>query len=314
MQYRPGFIGLIALLAACFGLAIATPASANACYNYPCSGSVDAVAHRGDSEYYKDNSSVAIHSAISKGADWVEIDVQWNEPSQRLILVHDSYLLPNTPCTGYSVESTPVSDLESCMGGEIVFFDDLLAYWTPRGFTRWMIELKATCSYPYGDCGMFSYPANRLTLEVYRLLNQYSLHEKVWVSSFDNFLLQNLRNHRNGSPYPRLMKIRPFDFFPFTNVSSDYMQDVKRLGYQAVAVDIRNTNAYSVTYAHSIGLLFATWADGSYEPENEKAIEIRPDFHITDRLNHFLDIRAGTGGSVGGSEEQECDRYARTCW
>ena len=309
-RYHLALLGLLTLLA----LAAAAPASASACYNHPCSGSVDAVAHRGDSQYHPDNSFAAIQSAIDKNADWVEIDVHWNEPSQRLILVHDSYLLSNTPCVGYSAESTPVNLLEACIGRPIVFFDDLLAYWTPRGFTRWMIELKSGCAYPNTGCSIASYSANRLTYALYLLLNQYALHEKVWVSSFDHFMLQDLRGHRNGSLYPRLMKIRPLDMFPLNNVSSGYLSEVKSLGYQAVAVDMRTTSPNSVTYAHSIGLLFATWANGSYEPENEKAVyEVRPDFHITDRLDHMIDIRAGTGGSVGGQEEWECDRFSKTC-
>jgi glycerophosphoryl diester phosphodiesterase len=302
-------IGIVTLLA----LASANPASASACYTYPCGGSVDAVAHRGDSQYYPDNSFAAIQSAVDKGADWVEIDVHWNEPSQRLIVIHDSYLMEFTPCAGYSVESTPVYMLEACIGRPIAYFDDLLAYWTPRGFTRWMIELKSGCAYPNAGCNESSYAANRLTYALYLLLNQYVLHEKVWVSSFDHFMLQDLRGHRNGSRYPRLMKIRPLDMFPLNNVSSGYLSEVKSLGYQAVAVDMRTTSPNSVTYAHSIGLLYATWANGSYEAENQKAMEVRPDFHITDRLDHMLVIRAGTGGGGGDPEEWECTRYSKTC-
>lgn len=312
---RPALTGFFTLLAAVFfSLASATPASASACYNFPCYGSVDAAAHRGDSQYYADNSFAGIQSAINKGTDWVELDVHWNEPSQRLILVHDSYLGPGTLCPGYPVETTSVGTLEACMGRSIVYFDDLLNYWTPRGFNRWMIELKSSCAYPASGCDSSSYVANRLTLALFMNLNLHSLHEKVWVSSFDHYMLQNLRARRNGSPYPRLMKIRPLDMSWWNNVSSDYMNDVKAMGYQAVAVDIRSVSPNSVTYAHSIGLLFATWATGSYEAENDKALfEVRPDFHITDRLDHFLASRAGTGGGGGDPAEWECTRYSKTC-
>lgn len=306
-HHKPAFAGLITLLAMCFFLASASPASA-ACYNYPCYGPTDAVAHRGDVQYYPENSFYAIKSAVDKGADWVEIDVHWNEPSQRLILIHDN------SCGNYNVETTPVSTLEQCVGRPIVFFDDLLNYWTPRGFDRWLIELKAGCAYPNFGCDASSYAANRLTYGLYLLLNQHALHEKVWVQSFDHFMLQDLRGHRGGSLYPRLMKIRPLDVSWWNNVTSGYMDDVKAMGYQAVNVDIRSTSPNSVAYAHSIGLLFATWAVGSYEPENEKAVyDLDADFHVTDRLNHMLSITSGGGGSGGDPVEGECTRYSKTC-
>ena len=310
---RPAFIGLITLLSACFFI-IATPASAAPCYDYPCSGQTDAVAHRGDVQHFPALSFAAIQSAILKGADWVEIDVHWNEPSQRLIVVHDTY-----HCDGYSAETTPVWMLEGCLGQKILYLDDLLAYWTPRGFDRWLIELKASCAYPNPatGCSAGSYGANRLTYALFLNLNQYALHEKVWVQSFDTYMLQNLRSHRYGSRYPRLMKIRPLDISPWNNVSSGYMDDVKRMGFQAVNVDIRSTSANSVTYAHSIGLLFSTWAfnSGSFEPENEKAVfQIDADFHVTDRLDHMLAITASSPGTGGGDpEEWECTRYSKTC-
>lgn len=303
--HRTAFLGLLTLLSACFALLIAAPASA-ACYNYPCYGSTDAVAHRGDVQYYPQLSFNGIKSAIDKGADWVEIDLHWNEPSQRLILVHDN------SCGSYDVETTPVSTLEQCMGQPILYFDNLLSYWTPRGFNRWLIDLKASCAYPNFGCDSSSYSANRLTYALYLNLNQYSLHDKVWVQSFDHYMLQNLRAHRGGSLYPRLMKIRPLDVSWWNNVTSGYMDDVKRMGYQAVNVDIRSTSPNSVVYAHSIGLLFATWAPGSYEPENEKAVyDLDADFHVTDRLDHMLAITSGGGGS--GGDPVECDRYAKTC-
>lgn len=296
---------LITLLAACFLLAGATPASA-ACYNYPCYGPTDAVAHKGDVQYYTENSAYAIHSAIVKGADWVEIDVHWNEPSQRVILFHDN------SCGGYNVETTPVSTLEQCTGQPIVYLDSLLSYWTPRAFDRWIIELKAGCAYYENPgCNASSYYANRLTQAVHENLNLHALHEKVWVQSFDGFMLQDLRGHRNGSFYPRLMKLRPMGIIG--NVTSDYMDRVKAEGYQAINVDIRSTNANSVAYAHSIGLLFATWAIGSYEEENEKAIYIGADFHVTDRLDHMIDLTSDYGGGGGDPEEWECTRYSKTC-
>jgi glycerophosphoryl diester phosphodiesterase len=307
--HRPAFIGLITLLSAWFGLLIATPANA-ACYNYPCNGPTDAVAHRGDVQYYPQLSFNGIKSAIDKGADWVEIDVHWNEPSQRLILIHDD------SCGSYNVETTPVSTLEQCMGQPILYLDNLLSYWTPRGFDRWLIELKASCAYPGNPlgCEASSYVANRVTLALYLDLNLYALHEKVWVQSFDNFMLQDLRAHRGGSPYPRLMKIRPLDASWWNNVSSGYMNDVKAMGYQAINVDIRSTSPNSVAYAHSIGLLFATWAIGSYEAENDKAVyDLDADFHVTDRLDHLLDITSGSSGGGGDPEEWECSPYARTC-
>jgi glycerophosphoryl diester phosphodiesterase len=308
-QFRPAFIRLITpLLAVVFAFAFAGTASA-ACYNYPCYGPTDAVAHRGDVQYYPQLSFNGIKSAIDKGADWVEIDVHWNEPSQRLILIHDNF------CDFYDVETTSVSTLEQCMGQPIVYLDDLLNYWTPRGFNRWMIELKAGCSNPKLGltCDESSYYANRATLDLYLNLNLHALHDKVWVASIDNFMLKDIRALRYGSRYPRLMKIRPLDVSWWNNVSSGYMNDVKAMGFQAVSVDIRSTSPNSVVYAHSIGLLFASWAPGSYEPENEKAVyDIDADFHVTDRLNHLLSITSGSSGG-GGSLPGDCGPYAKTC-
>ena len=67
-------------------------------------------------------------------------------------------------------------------------------------------------------------------------------------------MLNDLRGHRGGSVYPRLMKIRPTDASWWNNVSSSYLNNVKAMGYQAVNVDIRSTNAASLEYAPSIGL------------------------------------------------------------
>jgi hypothetical protein len=140
-RYKPSFVGLITLLAALFTLAAAGTANA-ACYNYPCYGSVDAVAHAGDVQYYSPLSFNGIKSAIDKGADWVEIDVHWNEPAQRLILIHDNF------CDFYDVETTSVSTLEQCMGQPILYLDDLLNYWTPRGFNRWITSSRRAAPTP----------------------------------------------------------------------------------------------------------------------------------------------------------------------
>jgi hypothetical protein len=81
-------------------------------------------------------------------------------------------------------------------------------------------------------------------------------------------------------------------------------------------VNSRSTNAASVACAHSIGLLFATYPfEASFEPENEKAVyQIERDFHVTDRLDHMLDIsciQPGTGAAT--PKEWECTRYSETC-
>ncbi len=86
------------------------------------------------------------------------------------------------------------------------------------------------------------------------------------------------------------------------------MNNVKAMGFQAINVDIRSVSANSVVYAHSIGLLFSTWAYPAHEEENLKAKFVLADFHMTDRLDHMMSSGSGGGGPIG-----ECDPYAKAC-
>lgn len=279
------------------------PASAAACEVYPCGAPVDAVAHGGDVEHHDPLTWAAYDSAIAKGADWVEIDVRWSLVYDRLIVVHSEQCYTNL--SWYNVESLPkygYPGLDQCLSRDVQFLDELLPYYQARGFTNWIIEMK-----PVTLTGSSN---NNVPRALKHLLYTLGITNDVWVSGLNWGMLAEMKEYGWGLPTPRLMKVHPWDS-NIWNISSDYMDRVKRDGYQAVNVEMRNVNANSVTYAHSIGLLFSTWAYGAHEEENAKAVEVKADFHMTDRLDDMLD-RQSTGGG-GGGDPAECGIYAKTC-
>lgn len=58
------------------------------------------IAHRGASGEYPENSILALEKAIEQGADGIEIDLQYHQPSGEFIVFHDRNLLRLTGKTG----------------------------------------------------------------------------------------------------------------------------------------------------------------------------------------------------------------------
>ncbi|WP_424768747.1 glycerophosphoryl diester phosphodiesterase membrane domain-containing protein [Paenibacillus sp. sgz302251] len=144
-------------------------------------------AHRGDMQEAPENSMAAVRSAIEKGFDSVEIDVQLTKDGI-VVLHHDYTLRRMTGSTKRVSELTYAEVAELNIGNR--FGEPEEAERIPtlaevlkeaQGKTKLLIDLK-----PYG-------PSEELARQVVRLIEEYDMVQDCYIQSFDRPTLQYIR-------------------------------------------------------------------------------------------------------------------------
>lgn len=233
----------------------------------------ESVAHRGDKQHYPDNSLAGIASAVAKGADWIEIDVQYNPSGDTFFLSHDNSC--SGPGGSASIDSaTYATVVARCALPELA---DVLTGYAAQGYTSFIVELKTT-----------STTAAAAPAELVSEIGAAGVANDVWISCIDDSVLAAVK--ATGTTID-LMRVRSFTG-PF-DVSSSYITQTAALGYDAINVNVGAWSQAKVDQAASLGLVTVGWAwPTADEGDNTTAIGFGLDMFMTDRLD---DLHAQLG-------------------
>ena len=152
-------------------------------------------AHRGASKYAPENTLPAFQKAIEMGADGIELDVQMTKDNQ-CIVIHDETVKRVSNGTVWVKDSTleELRQFDYSKGFteygkvRIPTLEEVLQLVVPSGLTI-NIELKT---------GKICY--KNIVDEVLRLVYQYGYQEKVILSSFNHYTLQEVRKKERKTP------------------------------------------------------------------------------------------------------------------
>ncbi|MCA0755116.1 glycerophosphoryl diester phosphodiesterase membrane domain-containing protein [Paenibacillus sp. N4] len=148
-------------------------------------------AHRGDKEEAPENSLQAVQHAIDKGVDSVEVDAQLTKDG--VVVLHHDYSLRRMAGVEKSVGELSYRELSrlsigTVKNGEngeeetvrIPMLAEALA--AAKGKAKLLIDLK-----PYGS-------GEELVLQVVRLVEQFGMERDVYIQSFDQQSLMQIRH------------------------------------------------------------------------------------------------------------------------
>lgn len=145
-------------------------------------------AHRGAGKYAPENTLPAFQKAIEMGADGIELDVQMTKDNQ-CVVIHDE-TIKRVSNGNAQVKDSTLEELREFDFGkgfteygkvQIPTLEEVLQLVVPSGLTI-NIELKT---------GKICY--KNIVDEVLRLVYQYGYQEKVILSSFNHYTLQEIR-------------------------------------------------------------------------------------------------------------------------
>ncbi|MBD2845049.1 glycerophosphodiester phosphodiesterase [Paenibacillus sp. IB182496] len=143
-------------------------------------------AHRGDKLHAPENSMSAIQSAIDKGADAIEIDVQLSKDGV-VVLNHDN-TLSRVAGVPQRVDELTFEELQRLDIGQL--FEEYAGERIPalaevlpavKDQARLIIEIK-----PYG-------PGDELAGKVVELINAFEMADQCYIQSFDSQILREVR-------------------------------------------------------------------------------------------------------------------------
>lgn len=142
-------------------------------------------AHRGDAEAAPENSLPSITSAIEKGFQSVELDVQLTRDG--VAVLHHDYNLKRMAGVQERVSDLTYDELRLLTIGQdaemtnipIPMLSEALA--EAKGRIKLLLDLK-----PYG-------PSEELVQEVVGLVKQFEMEEDVYIQSFDSYTLMHIR-------------------------------------------------------------------------------------------------------------------------
>ncbi len=179
---KRALIASLAVVYVCMALFVGLKASGNLVY---AKWNVLISAHRGDTEQAPENSLPAVRSAIDKGIQSVEIDVQLTKDGVA-VLNHDATLRRMTG------SNSRVSDLTYEQVGKLAIGRDAEGEPIPvptleetmaeaKGRIKLLLDLK-----PHG-------PSGPLVREVIRLIQDNEMEKDVFIQSFDSGMLRQIR-------------------------------------------------------------------------------------------------------------------------
>ncbi|MDA1330397.1 MAG: hypothetical protein DWG76_05480 [Chloroflexi bacterium] len=181
------------------------------------------VAHRGDMEQFLENTLVAFHSAIEKGADAIELDVHLTNDGE-IAVHHDYYLDRCTNGSGF-ISNYTLAELKQLDAGswfdrnfsaqKIPTLKDIFELGT--GAVRFEVEVKT--------------PSKELCSLVLKMAKDMKLLEDVVLTSAHSLLIQSTK-HQN----PDLVTGLIFSDFP------DWMEDAVGFSHIASTMHLADAN------------------------------------------------------------------------
>lgn len=235
--------------------------------------SLESVAHRGDKQYFPDNSLEGVESAIEKGADWIEIDLHYNPDGDTFFLSHDNV------CKGEggsaSIDSASYQTVVARCG--LPELHDVFEIVKNTGYSSFVYEFKSTM-HTAEDGGA------RLAEE----LTEQGLHNESFVSAFSESALDAIKSEQ---PAIKLMRVRAWTGeIPVTKL---WIDATAKRGYDAININLDALRPELVEYAKSMGLIVSAWGwPDALESDNKLAIEMGVDMFMTDRLEDLEQLTA----------------------
>lgn len=271
---------------------------------------MDIVAHRGDVEHYAANSWRAIDSAVSKGADWVEIDVHRNIESGEFVLSHENECIHLSAGSKVYIDTDPWEHVLGCSlpNLEAVFSTYASTY------RSWMIDVKPT----WHTAGLMG-PA------VARLVNKYGLDYDVWATAaHPDLKLTVLRGIRDtGSPIKLMLGACPRSFFSDwfglceTDSTDTFTIDTAvKERFEGANIHIDDATSSGASYAATKGIVYSMWTwhyhdwDGHHyqrKSHTDHAQSLGADMFFTDFLDYSLNYMQYLGHGGSGSTEEPCE-------
>ncbi|MFH2011928.1 MAG: glycerophosphodiester phosphodiesterase family protein [Pseudomonadota bacterium] len=206
------------------------------------------IGHRGAMGHEPENTLLSIEKAISLGASWVEIDVQFADG--HLVVIHDYRLERTTNGTGYIHESTfeYLRSLNAGKGQKIPTLEEVFA--TINGKAGLNIELKG------------SQTTEPVTSSIREQIEQGWDYKDILVSSFNHFDLLSLKRLDANVLTGALIEDIPADKAAF----------VERLGCYSIHLPIGLIDKSLVDDACRLGLKVFVFTVN--EPEDIERMEL----------------------------------------
>jgi glycerophosphoryl diester phosphodiesterase len=216
-------------------------------------------AHRGDVELAPENSIPAIRSAIDKGVQSVELDVQLTRDG--VAVLHHDYTLQRMAGVQLRVNELTYDELSRLMIGEdgnlepihIPTLSEALS--EAQGKTKLLLDLK-----PYG-------PGTELVQKVVGTIQQFGMEREVYIQSFDS---ESLRLIRELAPDIKIGQILYFA-----------LGDLSALDVDFYTIEQVMLTEQLVKRAHSSGREVWVWTVNSSRNMKE-VLKFRIDGMITD--------------------------------
>ena len=155
------------------------------------------IGHRGAASLAEENSILAFDAAISCGIEWVETDIQFTTDNVSVIS-HNSYY------KGQRISSTKYRDLIKESGEKILTLKELLETYGRK--LNYNLEIKNPVAFP----------------DVYELVKQYQLCEKVVISSFNHKALLEFTEKFDCLNYAPIIASRPCNIKQFLEPFSSH--------------------------------------------------------------------------------------------
>ena len=142
---------------------------------------IEALAHRGYSAKYPENTILAYQAAYDLNFAWIELDVHLSKDGIPVIM-HDMTLNRTTDGTGFIKEYTFEELQQFKVGGTepIPTFREALLF--AKGKTKVSIELKQKGNFYTG-----------LEEKVLQIIQETGMMDQVQVNSFDHYAIRNMR-------------------------------------------------------------------------------------------------------------------------
>ena len=235
-------------------------------------------AHRGFSYAYPENTRAAFLAALELGVAGIEFDIHFTRDRQ-IVVIHDEQLERSTNGHGLVVDHT-LAELKSLDAGS--WFDPAFAGETIPTLEE-VLDLVAAWGEPVSlnieiKSGMVQYPG--LEIEAYRMVQAKGLEQQVIFSSFNHFVLRDLK-----------------EAYPEARIGLLYMEglvDPWRYGQYLEAEALHpyflSFDASVVKEAHQHGIKINTFTVNE-EMDLRRLAEWGVDAVITDRPDVLLELK-----------------------
>ncbi len=229
-------------------------------------------AHRGASQYAPENTMSAFRKAIELKATGIELDLQKTKDG-KIVIFHDERIDKLSNGSGkvseYTYEELLEFDFgirfdEKYKGEKIVLFENFAKEFLPKKLT-FAIELKVE-------------NIERETLEI---INKYSTHNNIYISSFNYKILENIRKMDSDIKVSWLIKER---------INEDNIEKLLRIKGNQICPKADCVSTEDIKLANDNGLGVRLWGV-SNEDIMKKVYKLNTEgmtVNFPDKLNNLL--------------------------